>query len=478
MPRNIRSVEALQYWNVLCLFFGIAFLCGFIEPFLGYRSVGFIFLLGVLAVGSIGSFGPVLFAATLSTLSWNFFFLPPRFTFAITHADDLMMCIAYFVAAVITGLLTTRSRQHEKLARDREERTHFQYEVLKSISSTTDTDTMIKQVCSQTEQLLDGKCSAILTHDSIDLESQTSEFSFPIPGLHETVGLLRFEKKEGAVVSKDQRALLNSVAQQLGLSLERIRIDKRLRETQKLEESERLHQTLLNSISHELRTPLTAILGSASTLEDDSTPDTKEFRKALASELTQATDRLNRVIENLLDMSRLNSGVMAIKKEWHDIHDVTGVVLNSLSRNLKDRPVRIDLPDELPLIEIDFRLFEHAIANLVLNAATYSAQETEITIRACIKNQLFCIEVSDHGPGIPNEDLSKVFEKFYRVPGTPRGGTGLGLSITKGIVEFHKGQVTAENCQTGGALFRIEIPLGNPPQSPAEEAYGNKNSGH
>ena len=148
-------------------------------------------------------------------------------------------------------------------------------------------------------------------------------------------------------------------------------------------------------------------------------------------------------------------------------------MLNSLARNLKNRSVHIDLPDDLPLIEIDFRLFEHALANLVLNASTYSPDDSAITIRAFVRNQIFTVEVLDRGQGIPADDLTKIFEKFYRVPGTPAGGTGLGLSITQSIVEFQKGRIVAENGPDGGAVFRMEMPLGHPPLSPGEEIHGN-----
>lgn len=344
------------YWRTFLFLGAIGLVSGLVTPIIGYRAVGFVFLLGVLSVGYVATIGPVLFAAFLSALVWNIFFIPPRFTLFISNPDDIMLCVTYFVAAIITGVLTNRIR-------DREER---------------------------------------------------------------------------------------------------------LRQAEMLKESEKLHQTLLNSISHELRTPLTAIMGSATALGDVNSPHTREFQQALASELTYATDRLNRVIENLLDMSRLNSGAMSLKKEWHDVHDLVGVALQRLGKNLDGYSVKVEISDGVPLIEMDFRLMEHVLSNLLMNALQYSPKGTEIKITAVAKFGQAVIVVEDQGPGIDQEHRAKIFEKFYRVPGTPTGGTGLGLSIVKSIVELHQGRIEVENGKTAGARFSILLPLGTAPEVPKE----------
>jgi two-component system sensor histidine kinase KdpD len=328
-------------------------------PIIGYRAVGFIFLLAVLAIGSVATLGPVLFSALLSALAWNFLFIPPRFTFAIAQLDDIILCVAYFVAAIITGLLTNKIR--------------------------------IREI--------------------------------------------------------------------------------RLRQAERLKESEKLHQTLLNSISHELRTPLTTIIGSATALSDEHAPDTKEYRHAIATELLLATDRLNRVIENLLDMSRLNSGAMSLKREWHDVHDLVGVTLQRLGKNLDGFTIKTDIASNLPLIEIDFRMMEHVLSNLLINSAQYSPKGTEIKITAVPKYGKAVIVIEDQGPGIDPSQLTKIFEKFYRVPGTPTGGTGLGLSIAKSIIELHQGTIEAEHNKHG--KFNILLPLGRPPEVPKEKDATN-----
>lgn len=350
------------YFKTLLFLFAVGALSALASPIIGYRAVGYFFLLAVLAVGSVASIGPVFFAAFLSAVAWNFFFMPPRFTLLITHPEDLILCLTFFFAALITGVLTNRIRKHQAIIREREER---------------------------------------------------------------------------------------------------------LRQAEVLKESEKLHQTLLNSISHELRTPLTAIMASATALSDEHSPDTRDFRRALALELSTASDRLNRVIENLLDMSRINSGAMRLKKEWNDVHDLIGVTLHRLGENLDRHTITIEAPSDVPLIEVDFRLLEHALSNILINAVQYSPLGSEIRISAEVDHTLK-IGIEDEGPGIDETHLQKVFEKFYRVPGTPTGGTGLGLSIAKNIVELHGGEIQAMRSKAGGAKFLISLPLGTQPEMPGE----------
>jgi two-component system sensor histidine kinase KdpD len=359
----LSNTHFANYFKTLLAFSLITALCTPVAPVIGYRAVGFIFLLGVFAVGTLSSLGSVLFAALLSVLFWNFFFIPPRFNFTIAHPDDLLLCLTYFVAAITTGLLTNQNREKQAIIREREGR---------------------------------------------------------------------------------------------------------LRQAELLQESEKLHQTILNSISHEIRTPLTAIMGSASALGDDSLPDSPEFRRALVKELASASDRLNRVIENLLDMSRLSSGMLVLKKEWHEVNDLIGVTLRGLGSHLQRHSIEVVIGPKMPLVEIDFRLFEHVLTNIILNAVQYSPPDQEIKISANAQGSWATIIIADRGPGIAEEFIPRVFEKFFRLPGTPTGGTGLGLSISKSIVELHGGDITARNRRTGGIKFTISLPLGTPPKAPEE----------
>lgn len=493
------------YWNTFWSLAGLSFLCGFADPLIGYRAVGFVFLFGVLATGLATSVGPTLFMATLSALVWNFFFIPPRMTFAISQPEDLIMVIAYFVLASITGYLTSRVKAHERILREREDRTNALYEISQDIAGSRDKTEFLTKINDRVGRLLDGDCGIILrgldgklqinqnkTYSpmlnekeqavavwafesgkpagwSTDTLTESRSLYVPLKTPAASVGLLVYRPRRGRKLSLEQENLMHSIVHQLSVSLERHFYESRVREARRLEESERLHQTLLNSISHEMRTPLTTVLGVATSLEDKDSIKKADYVEALARQLHEAGDRLNRVIENLLDMSRLNSGVLTLKFEWHDVRDLIGVTIGRLGLNLSRHRVDIDLPEHLPLIKMDFRLLEHALSNLLLNASMYSPPETEIRISAEMSLRSILISVEDRGPGIPAESLQRIFEKFYRVPGSPPGGTGLGLSIVQSIVEAHRGSVRAENREGGGARFIIELPASEPPPVPEEK---------
>jgi two-component system sensor histidine kinase KdpD len=259
------------------------------------------------------------------------------------------------------------------------------------------------------------------------------------------------------------------VAQQIGLSLEHTQLEQRSREADLLRESEQLHQALLNSVSHELRTPLTALLGSAAALQDEATAADATRRKSYLKAVAESGERLNRVVENLLDMARLNSGVLAPKQDWHDPGELVRLTVQALKGPLEGHNVVLDLPAELPLVRLDFRLMEHALSNLLLNAAAYTPQGSTILISGQATADQLVLTVSDEGPGLPAADLERVFDKFYRVPGSPAGGTGLGLYITRSLVRAHGGEVRASNRALGGASFRMELPVQKAPQGPAEK---------
>lgn len=491
------SSQPVQYWNTLWFLGATTLLAEALNPIIEYRSIGFLFLSSVLIVGAMGSMGTVVFSAVLSVLFWNFFFIPPRFTFIIRASEDVAMCVSFIVVAIIMGFLTNRIRLHERIIRDREERTNVLYEVLRDITTSQGKADFLSKVVDRVGRLLDATCGVFLADQSGQLKFDQSERYFfpidkkaqavavwafqsakpagwstetlgeaaslylPLVGSVSTVGIFVFQPRTNRRLNLEQQTLLESICKQLGVSLETHSIEKRLRESKRLEESERLHQTLLNSISHEMRTPLTAILGSASALANENAASDPKFVKLAAQQLIDAGERLNRVIENLLDMSRLNSGVLAIKQDWHDVNDLIRLVVAKSEKLLAQHKLEIKLGKDLPLVKMDFRFMEHALANLVVNAALYSPINTTIIISAFIEDKSLRISVEDEGPGIPEDAREKVLEKFYRIPGTPTGGTGLGLSIVKSIAEAHRGHVLVASAPngSGGALFTIVLPL-------------------
>lgn len=485
----------VKYWNTFWFLTCVGLLSGLIEPYLGYRTVGFIFLLAVMIVGMIASLGPVVFAALVSALTWNYFFIPPKMTFIINAAEDVILCVSYGVVALVLGYMTHRLRLHERMIREREERTNVLYEVLQDIANSRDKSEFLNKTLTRIGQLLKAECGVFLSDRagrlqfdftysyalplnekaqavamwafqsqkpagwSTDTLTEADALYIPLKGPSELVGVFVFKPKSLRRLGLEQENLLYSIVKQLAISVERHFFEKRLQEARRLQESEKLHQTLLNSISHEMRTPLTTILGSASALEDGSAAKDPRFIQTVASHLIDAGDRLNRVIENLLDMSRLNSGVLELKLEWHDVHDLIGVTLKKLTKNVANHSIKTKLPDHLPVIKMDFRFMEHAISNLILNAAIYTPLGTTIAISAEYTDGVLRIFVDDEGKGIPEESRGHIFDKFYRVPGTPTGGTGLGLSIVKSIIEAHKGDIAVDSNAAGGARFIITLPV-------------------
>jgi two-component system sensor histidine kinase KdpD len=492
-----------KYYNTIWFLLAVTLLSFALESFIGYRAIGFIFLLGVLGVGMFGSIGAVLFSALGSALIWNICFIPPKYTFLISQPDDIILCISYFVVAITSGLLTNRIRFHEKLMYDRQEKTDVLYESLKDIANYENKKELINKVKDRIGKLLDGDCEVILKGKdgsldfnlnknyslklddkeravaswtfqnqkvagwSTDTLMQAKSLYLPLKGINENIGVFVFRPiKTSRKFAPDQEGLLYSITGQLGVSLERDFLSQRISETQRLEDSEKLHQTILSSISHELRTPLTVILGAAASLDSELIKDPNV--KTLAESIAINGERLNRVIENLLDMSRLSNGSLALKLEWNDLSDIIGVVTRKLLKPLSKHKLIVKIAPEFQLIRTDFRLFEHALSNLILNSTQYSDPDTSIYIEAYRQNNRLIIVIKDEGPGIPIDSQEHIFEKFYRVPGSPPGGTGLGLSIVQNIIELHKGILRYENNIPTGSRFIIDLPYEKQPEIPED----------
>ena len=259
-----------------------------------------------------------------------------------------------------------------------------------------------------------------------------------------------------------QRDLLETFARQAALILDRVELRTAAEQARLLAESEKFSRTLLNSISHELRTPLAASTSAASALAgaDAATP---EQRRALMDEILEANARLNRVVGNLLDVARLESGKVRPHLDWHDARDLVQTTLRELKRELTAHPVKLEMPPAPLLVRLDFSLVQHALGNLLLNAASHTPPGTPVEVRAHLADDCLLLTVADRGPGIPVEWLPRIFDKFFRAPNAPTGGSGLGLTIVKGFVEAHGGTVSANNRPGGGAIFSLRLPQPDKP---------------
>ena len=290
----------------------------------------------------------------------------------------------------------------------------------------------------------------------------------PLLTPNRTVGVLSIKPWQEMRFSADQEMLLETFVSQVALMIEREMLDEAAEQSAMLQKSEHLYNTLLNSISHELRTPIATITGAASSLSNESTYVDPAKRALLLQDIVDSAERLNRLVENLLDMSRLASGRLTLKLEWCDVADVIGVAVKHMGKLLAGRPIIIQHDPQTPLVQMDFILIDQVLSNLLDNACAYTPANTPIEISSRAIPGKLVISVADHGPGIPEADLEHIFEKFYRLPGSASGGTGLGLSVSRGIVDAHGGQLTAENVPGAGARFSIFLPTSAPP--PVKEA--------
>ncbi|MBL7890219.1 MAG: PAS domain-containing sensor histidine kinase [Bacteroidia bacterium] len=328
---------------MLVLFVSVA--CFYTSNIIGYRVVALILLMTVSFVAMLFEILPVLIAAILSAIIWNFFFIPPIFTFHIHNAEDVLMFLLYFFIALVNAVLTFKIREAEKKARDKEE-------------------------------------------------------------------------KENTI---------------------------------------KLYNTLLNSLSHELRTPISTILGAVDTLKEEKDKLTPKHETELLSEIDKASIRLNRQVENLLSMSRLESGMLKPKRDWCDVNELINACIHKLDP-VNDHAIVFVPNEQLPLFKLDTGLLDQIMHNLIHNAIQYTPAGSIITVSALHAMDKCLIMVSDNGNGFPEKEIPLVFEKFYRMPNSKTGGSGLGLSIVKGFVEAMSGAITLKNNVDAGAVFTVEIP--------------------
>ncbi len=461
----------------------------------GYWTIALIYLLYITAIAMVVERIPVFVAALLSSIAWNFLFIPPILTFRIARIEDIAMFITYFVIAFIVGGLTSKLREKEWALTLREKRITELYDFSILLGGATDIESVIRISAGYIEEQLGAKSAFILTDDtgglhpevhsgsSLDADenmhgvaewvfknrkhagtgtdtlSQANGLFIPLNAGGHVIGVICIRRNDGKELSYEQNNFLTGILYQISLRIEREILSAASRKTQLIMESERIYRILLDSISHELRTPLTTITGAASSLLDEVVSSKPHIRNALLKELCRASNRMNRLVDNLLDMSRLEAGMMKLEIHEHDINDLVNVVIKTIEGELDDHKVLIDIPSGLPMINCDFVLMEQTIINLVYNALIHTPAGTEIKISAKTDNNDYIIAVSDNGPGFSPGEIPYLFDRFLRGATSGPGGTGLGLSICRAIVEAHSGNITARNRGESGAEFVITIPL-------------------
>ncbi|MFH0760382.1 MAG: sensor histidine kinase KdpD [Bacteroidota bacterium] len=480
-----------QYLTATLIVILSAIICYSVRALIGYQVVSFALLFLVSTLALFYGTGPILVSATLSALIWDYFFIPPQFTFHIEEPLDVMMLIMFFIIALLNGILTSRVRRQEKKIRIREERTQALYDLTRDLALTTGIDDVSKVASKYIHKYFNLNYALILKNEFNQLEDKvltdsnlglseneyniaswvfrhsakagkytdtlpSTDFTFyPLTGINNNMGVIAV--KHNGVFTQGEEQFWEANLSQISGKFEREFLRNAAKKTYFLNESEKLYKTLFNSISHELRIPVSTIMGASETLLSDSYPEETKLR--LYSEINTASIRLNRLIENLLNMSRLESGRITPRPDWCDVHDLANQVSDNLKQELSLYHFSVVIPADMPLVNVDFGLIEQVIHNLVLNATQNSPERTNIRLKFFHDNGFLIIQVMDRGKGFPVGELGSVFNKFYRGKETTTGGTGLGLSIVKGFVEAHNGMVKAENRRNGGALITIRIPV-------------------
>ncbi len=343
MRKNI-SIKKQWILSILIIL-STSIICYLTSGLIGYRVVALVLLMTVSILAMFFDIWPVMISALLSAVIWNFFFIPPIFTFHIDTPEDFLMFLMYFVIAVLNAVLTIKIREQESKARDKEEQ----------------------------------------------------------------------------------------------------------------EKSITLYNTLLNSLSHELKTPIATIIAGVDTLKENNSKLTDNNKNELLTEIEKASLRLNRQVENLLNMSRLESGMLMVNKDWTDINELIFKTTEHFTNSTTHSIIYIPR-EELPLIKIDAGLIETVLHNIIYNAILYTPENSTILIEVDLHNNNLTMQINDEGSGFNEEDLENIFKKFYRLPNANTGGTGLGLSIVKGFIEAHNGTITIKNREKKGACFTINIP--------------------
>ncbi len=491
----------LQYLAAAAMIMAVVLACYPLSRYLSYQVVALILLLTVTLLPLFLGIGPVVLAAGLSALAWDFFFIPPLFTFSVGRPEDVLMLVMYFCIAFVSGVLTTRARVQGRAVRQREERAVALYTLTRDLSQARSKGEVVRAAVTNIRRFFDAEVVVCLGQADGDIftspdpasslaidakelavaswvywnEKKAGRFTdtlpsaaatyFPLSGPRYPLGVIGLRLHQERPLSLDQETLLENFLRQISSAMERETLNELTKQAIVIEESERLYKTLFNSISHEMRTPLSAILSASEGLLESNLTQSGAVPGEFVEQIHEAAGRLNRLVENLLDMTRLESGMIKPKLDWCDLGDLVSTTIRKLEKELTGHAVLVDVPAELQLVKMDFALMEQVLTNLLLNATYYTPRGSEISVSCRRENGEAVIEVADRGPGLPEGSEDRVFEKFYRVPGTQAGGTGLGLSIARGFVEAHRGTISAGRRNGGGTVFTIRLPAEPAPAS-------------
>ncbi len=498
--RQFESAFNYALSAVICI--STMLLARILLPFVDLANIVMLFLLAVFLISVYLGRGAGILAAFLSVALFDYFCVPPHFSFAVNDVQYLLTFAVMLAVALITGQLAANLRAQAELAKEREQRAQALYEMARALSGAL----KLSQVCEITagflRQITGLESVLLLPNNDNELAPATPHkvwyeshmawaayegkhehmltepdgiYYLPLKGTTRMRGVLAASSPQNSTqnlrqdlptLSDENKNLLWTVASLVAIAIERLHYVDVAKQGELQIATERLRSSILSALSHDLRTPLTVLVGMADSLAV-SKPPLSNKQQEIAQTLCDQSMRLSGMVTNLLDMARLHAGEVTIHKEWQPLEEVIGASIQLLGQSLEHHVVKVSLPDDLPMLEFDAVLMERVFCNLLENAAKYSQAQGDIEISACVQGDAVKVSVSDHGCGIPPDKLEPIFGMFVRGHAAEAAnkiaGTGIGLAVCKAIIEAHQGSIKAENRATGGACISFTLPLGEPP---------------
>ena len=472
-------------------------------PYFDLINIAILYLLPVLISAVRWGRGSSFFAAGLGVLVFDFFFVPPVFSLTVHDIRHVFVFAMFLLVAIVTGTMATRLRDELDKTKEREQRTLALYALSQKMAAESDLQRVLKTFVERVAEAIKGEVTMLVhnpdaevlleiaafpSHNTLvddkeravahwvlehghragrgtEILSAAQSFFFPIKAEDRTLAVLVIKTgPDGEILPSELLQLIEAFSNLAAVAIIRVNLAKEVEQAKWLAESEKLHTALLNSISHDLRTPLSAITGAVTSLLSKETAYDEGTIKTLLDTINEGAQRLNRFVGNLLDMVRLESGILKLNAQWCDIEDIVGVALREMKDILQPHALQVKIPPDLPLVRADFGLIEHVVINLLENAVKYSPEEGTISISARTVNDTVFVTITDGGPTIPRYERERVFDKFYRLHSTKHtSGTGLGLSICKGIIETHGGKIWVDSPHETGNQFVFSLPVPEQP---------------
>jgi len=504
-PKRTRGYPWSLAVTIACTLAGWALL-GVLAP----SNLVMIYLVGVVFVAARFGLGPSIVASILSVAAFDFFFVPPYLTFAVSDTQYLVTFVVMLIVAVVISNLTANVRLQARVAGYRERRASSLYAMTKALIVTRQEEEVIRIATQHIEAEFECRMAILITGEDgrvtkasgspssrapleadlgvaqwvtdhgqeagrgTDTLAGSQATYFPIRGSIGVVGVLALAVPNlRRIFVPEQRRLLEAFLTIFAEALERVRLARKAQSTQVRAETESLRNALLSAISHDLRTPLATIVGASSSLVEDTGRLTPPAKEELSRTIYEEAQRMASLANNILDMARLDAGKVSLNFQWVPLEEIVGSVMARLRRRLEAHPVGVTLAPDLPLVRLDAVMMEQVLVNLLENAAKYTPSGTRIEVAGhqSADGKWVEVTVADRGPGIPEGEAERLFEKFYRVPShreSAQSGVGLGLAISRAILQAHGGEIEARNRPGGGAEISLRLPLEEGPPAPEE----------